>query len=49
MKIRHVDAPSITAASKTLCATPVKKLRMTKAENGIEIAVYTMIMPIWVS
>ncbi len=22
---------------------------MTKAENGIEIAVYTMIMPIWVS
>ena len=48
-KMRQVDAPSSTAASKTLCAMPVKKLRITNAENGIEIAVYTMIMPSRVS
>ena len=28
-------APSSTAASNTLCAIPVKKLRITNAENGI--------------
>ena len=38
-KMRQVVAPSSTAASNTLCATPVKKFRITNAENGIEITV----------
>ena len=39
VKIRQVVAPSSTAASNTLCATPVKKLRITNAENGTEMTV----------
>ena len=38
-KIRNSPPPSTTAASNTLRAMPVKKLRITNAENGTLIAV----------